>query len=565
MLFVMSIGSVWAENQTLNLDASEATYINAGNPDTNYSSAEELYANFSKISGGKLTDQLSAYGGSDITIIKFNASSLPAGATVISANVTFNSACTVSGKNSQLAIVPINTSWSAATATWSNVDLSANGANVVSLAYSPNSTSAQTYDAKNVLIADDDKILSFAIFTNTGRQQKVSDFKLSIVYTEEVIPEHNYTVNADCAGTVLAELATGTAFQNDNYSVNGLPYGITKSGVVYILDDANVSGYSKEFTMGTADETKTVSYRASDYAYFFEAEAILSKSYGNSNGGYSAGTTAGVYTGANLTMTGIANGIYNITVNSSVRRSNEDIFRVETSADGTAWTEVGTITLTSNVGGNYSIENVAVNGYVRLVEAKSQNMCHYVDYVIIEKVSSYKRATATNDYGTICLPYAFTATGATIYSAAVSGDEVALTEVTTPVAGTPYIYQATADAQTFEFVGAPVAAPVAAEPLVGVFAATDVPVGSYVLQNQGDGQKFYVVADGKQPTLSANKAYLTVASSARELNIAEEATAIKAVNALVNGDAKIYDINGRELNSLQKGINIVNGVKVLVK
>lgn len=185
-------------------------------------------------------------------------------------------------------------------------------------------------------------------------------------------------------------------------------------------------------------------------------------------------------------------------------------------------------------------------------------------YAVPENVT---RTTAADAYGTICLPYAFTTTDAKIYSAAVNGNEVELTIVDAPVAGTPYIYQAETDNPTFTYApgGAMVTAPVAAEPLVGVFADTQAPVGSYVLQTQAGEQKFFIVADGKQPTVSANKAYITVVSSARELNIAEEATGIKAVNALVNGDAKIYDINGRQLNSLQKGINIVNGVKVLVK
>lgn len=533
MLFVMSIGSVWAENQTLNLDASEATYINAGNPDTNYSSAEELYANYSKVSGGKLTDQLSAYGGSDITIIKFDASGLPAGVTVISANVTFNSACTVSGKNSQLAIVPINTSWSAATATWSNVDLSANGTNVVNLAYSANSTTAQTYDAKNVLIADDDKILSFAIFTNTGRQQKVSDFKLSIVYTEDPVeaakfvaisnlPEGDASIFTPSVTEVEAAKAAINAATTEaevDAAVAAATFTIPALTGLYTIYNTTAENYLGEVKL-SADRT---------YARFEQAAGgfyiNVNGKYINMKGGdtWSMNATAEASTVWNFTLT---DGKYTI-------NGPNGLIGADNTAAGSS---------------TYGNKNVSKNGYWTIAPA-----------------ASYERATATGAYGTICLPYAFTATGATIYSASVSGDEVVLAEVTTPVAGTPYIYQATANAQTFEYTSGALATAVAAEPLTGAFYATEVPVGSYVLQTNGADQKFYIVADGKQPTLSANKAYLTVSSSARELNIAEEATAIKAVNALVNGDAKIYDINGRELNSLQKGINIVNGVKVLVK
>lgn len=192
-----------------------------------------------------------------------------------------------------------------------------------------------------------------------------------------------------------------------------------------------------------------------------------------------------------------------------------------------------------------------------------------VDDFKLIKIASEARATDTNKYGTICLPYAFSATGATIYSASLNAakDAVVLEEVSTPVAGTPYIYKATAAAQEFTYTsGAVVAAPVAAAPLVGVFTATEVPVGAYVMQTQGGVQKFYKVAADNQPTLSANKAYLTTGGgSVKELTIGGEETAIQAIEALTSGEAKIYDLNGRQLKSLQKGINIVNGVKVLVK
>jgi len=180
------------------------------------------------------------------------------------------------------------------------------------------------------------------------------------------------------------------------------------------------------------------------------------------------------------------------------------------------------------------------------------------------------RSTKTGKYGTICAPFVANVDGAKVYSASLNAAKTAveLTEVTSMVAGVPYIYQATADAQTFSYKeGSVVLNPVANDILTGVFKPTAVPVGAYVMQTKGDVQKFYVVADGKQPTLSEYKAYLTVPTAgvkAFNIGVSEE-TAIKAIDALVNGDAKIYDLNGRELKSLQKGVNIVNGVKVMVK
>ena len=67
--------------------------------------------------------------------------------------------------------------------------------------------------------------------------------------------------------------------------------------------------------------------------------------------------------------------------------------------------------------------------------------------------------------------------------------------------------------------------------------------------------------------VGANHAYLSVQNSnAKTFTInPESATSINALNSLMNGKAEIYDLNGRKRSSLQKGINIVNGTKVIVK
>lgn len=102
--------------------------------------------------------------------------------------------------------------------------------------------------------------------------------------------------------------------------------------------------------------------------------------------------------------------------------------------------------------------------------------------------------------------------------------------------------------------------------LTGVFADTEAPTGSYVLQKQNDKIAFYAVSAEDPITVPAGKAYLTDPANTEAKAISfPSATAIKAIDALTSGSAKIYDVNGREINKLQKGINIVNGVKVLVK
>lgn len=105
--------------------------------------------------------------------------------------------------------------------------------------------------------------------------------------------------------------------------------------------------------------------------------------------------------------------------------------------------------------------------------------------------------------------------------------------------------------------------------LTGVYEETAAPVGSYVLQQQGEKVAFFKVED-QGIMVPANRAYLSAPSNAKALNITTAATAINAVNALVSGKVEVYGANGARQNGLQKGMNIVKMAdgsvqKVLVK
>ena len=98
-----------------------------------------------------------------------------------------------------------------------------------------------------------------------------------------------------------------------------------------------------------------------------------------------------------------------------------------------------------------------------------------------------------------------------------------------------------------------------------VIPASDEEHTNYVLQNQSGNVAFYKVVE--EMTAWKRAAYLQIdaVSEVNAFSLNDAETAIKALDALMSGDAKIYDINGREIKSLQKGVNIVNGVKVMVK
>ena len=103
--------------------------------------------------------------------------------------------------------------------------------------------------------------------------------------------------------------------------------------------------------------------------------------------------------------------------------------------------------------------------------------------------------------------------------------------------------------------------------LTGVYEDTPAPVGSYVLQNNNDRIGFYQVAEGQQPTVKANRCYLTAPAAGVKAFFfnADDATAIESVENAANVETPVYNLAGQRIQKMQKGINIVNGKKVLVK
>ena len=102
--------------------------------------------------------------------------------------------------------------------------------------------------------------------------------------------------------------------------------------------------------------------------------------------------------------------------------------------------------------------------------------------------------------------------------------------------------------------------------LTGVYEDTPAPLGSYVLQNIDDKIGFYYVAQA-QPTVKANRCYLTAPAAGVKAFFfnADDATAIESVENAANVETPVYNLAGQRIQKMQKGINIVNGKKVLVK
>lgn len=84
----------------------------------------------------------------------------------------------------------------------------------------------------------------------------------------------------------------------------------------------------------------------------------------------------------------------------------------------------------------------------------------------------------------------------------------------------------------------------------------------YCLANKTSGVGFYKVQSGI--TIPARKAYLAVTAGAKEFyGFDDDATGISNLDVNLNLNGAIYNLAGQRLGKMQKGINIINGKKVL--
>lgn len=97
-----------------------------------------------------------------------------------------------------------------------------------------------------------------------------------------------------------------------------------------------------------------------------------------------------------------------------------------------------------------------------------------------------------------------------------------------------------------------------------------VPVGSYILSKKDGRMGFFQIGTGTIYDAAQYKCYLTVtaqeaAPKALYFDANGATTAISEIFGGQNGKVEIYDLAGHRLNSLQKGVNIVNGKKIIVR
>ena len=187
--------------------------------------------------------------------------------------------------------------------------------------------------------------------------------------------------------------------------------------------------------------------------------------------------------------------------------------------------------------------------------------------------------TANYQYGTIILPCpSVTPDGLTFYTCTIGNDGVlTLTVADNMVNNTPYIYEQADDVNNKYTIigwdkGGRATYGGGTNCLTGTLKIEGEPVPqySYVLAYQkSENRQAFFRTDGSV-TCPQHKCFLTAPSSttapkAFYFDNQGETTSIESIFGGENGNVAIYDLSGKRLNRLQKGVNIVNGHKVIVK
>ena len=182
----------------------------------------------------------------------------------------------------------------------------------------------------------------------------------------------------------------------------------------------------------------------------------------------------------------------------------------------------------------------------------------------IEEVEALPVTISDVGYATLYSPVALTIPdGVDVYTASNEGTYLRLNEITgqTIPANTGVILAGNEGSYNFNFTD-PVF-PITGNVLTGTVAAIAKPEGAYYLSNGDYGLGFYKA--GTATTLAGFKAYLPAENAVKGFLPFDFGTLDGIQSMDTRQENVIYNLAGLRLNKLQKGLNIVNGKKVLVK
>ena len=214
-----------------------------------------------------------------------------------------------------------------------------------------------------------------------------------------------------------------------------------------------------------------------------------------------------------------------------------------------------------------------------LVEGKNYAGSPAAPYTFTASTISYSRSLGADKVYTICLPYAAPAKDGVKYYAfdGVDGTTVKFTEVDNTARNTPYLVVTTKAVSNFN-VTSPTT--VSSSEGAGYSTVGDYrfqgtksklspaeTVGNYILQADNKWQKAEV--ENASVYINPFRAYIKpMGAGARSLDMEIDgyATGINQITTVdKDGTQQYFDLSGHRLSQPKKGINIVNGKKVVIK
>ena len=232
--------------------------------------------------------------------------------------------------------------------------------------------------------------------------------------------------------------------------------------------------------------------------------------------------------------------------------------------------QMGKYYVTSNASGvgQYCYDNTSNGSKLDRNGSAVTSGSYQTDWTL-EEITTLPVTITSAGYATLYSPVALTIpTGVTAYIASDEGNYLHLTAIENSEnvipANTGVILAG--NANTYDFTVTTTETTVSGNVLTGSVAAISRPENSYILATGDKGVGFY--KDGAT-TIPGFKAYLQASAGVKGFLSFDFGTedAIESIvnDQLTKDNAAIFNLAGQRISKLQKGVNIVNGKKVLVK
>ncbi len=263
-------------------------------------------------------------------------------------------------------------------------------------------------------------------------------------------------------------------------------------------------------------------------------------------------------------------GVYYVTADNKIVSYDQGYY-LSTNA-GAQCTLTGAATFTIENGGNGTYTfYYGGNGYlIAWTSGNTDRLSSVCDNArfTVEEVTDLPVTVSAAGYATLYAPVALTVpSGVAAYTGTVNGTTIELTAVEGTIpAGTPVLLAA--EAGTYTFSIADDVESIDAGALVGTTGPIAAPDGSYVLQNHDGTVAFYTVdTEVAQPNVLAFRAYIPAGDSdVKAYTIGSLTTAVATVRtAEAAGQSPVFNLAGQRVSRLHRGVNIVRGMKVVVK